>query len=347
MISLKDREHEKSLKIKKKVLIIAEIGLNHNGSYNLAKKSMLEAFKAGADLVKFQNFKTEDFLKNKKIKWKIGNKTKSLFEICKKSEFKDFWFEKLIKLAKNNHKMIFSTPTSIQTTNNLIKRKINIVKNGSDYITNLPLINYFSKKFKTIILSTGMADEKQISEALNEIKKGKSSVILLHCTSLYPTPDVLASLNRIVALRKKFKLDVGFSDHTKGFLAASLSVAMGVKVIEKHFTLSKKLKGPDHWFSLNPKEFKEYVLNIRSAEKMMGKFTIKPLLQELKNRDSMQVSMIFKENIKKNNKLCFSQFDILKSKKKSLKYSELKKIIGKRLKKNKKIGETINFKDVY
>tara|TARA_B100001057_G_C22792436_1_gene928150 strand:- start:223 stop:1266 length:1044 start_codon:yes stop_codon:yes gene_type:complete len=347
MFNLNKRKHEKSLKIKEKVLIIAEIGLNHNGSYNLAKKSMLEAFKAGADLVKFQNFKTEDFLKNKKIEWKDGNETKSLFEICKKNEFKDFWFDKLIKLAKKNRKRVFSTPTSVETTNNLVKRKINVVKNGSDYITNLPLINYFSKKFKTIILSTGMADEKQISEALSEIKKGKSSVILLHCTSLYPTPNRLASLSRINALKKKFKLDVGFSDHTKGFLAASLSVAMGARVIEKHFTLSKKLKGPDHWFSLNPKEFKEYVTNIRVAEKMMGQNTVKPSLQELRNRDSMQVSMIFKKNIKKNEKLKFSQFDILKSKKKSLKYSELKKIIGKKLKKNKKAGETINFKDAY
>ncbi len=333
MIKLKKRKHDKILNLKNKVIIIAEIGLNHNGSFSLAKKTMLAAFKAGADLVKFQNFKTEDFLKNKNIKWKDGNKKKSLYDICKKNEFRDDWFDKLIKTAKKKGKHIFSTPTSIPMTNNLVKRKISIVKNGSDYLTNLPLINYFSKKFKTIILSTGMADEKQIVDALNEIKKGKSSVILLHCTSIYPTPDALASVNRISALKEKFSLDVGFSDHTRGWLAATLSVAKGARIIEKHFTLNKKMKGPDHWFSLDSKEFKNYVKNIRIAEKMLGGKTVMPTNLEIKNRDSMQVSLVFNTNLKKNSKIKHSFFDILKSKNKSLTYSDLKKIIGKKLKK--------------
>jgi|MDTC01.2.fsa_nt_gb N,N'-diacetyllegionaminate synthase len=343
---LKKRNHDKKLNLKKKVIIIAEIGLNHNGSFSLAKKSMLSAFKAGADLVKFQNFKTEDFLKNKNIKWNDGIRKKSLFDICKKNEFKDEWLDKLIKIAKKKGKNIFSTPTSVSMTDNLIRRKISIVKNGSDYLTNLPLINYFSKKFKTIILSTGMADEVQISNALNEIKKGKSSVILLHCTSVYPTPNSIASLNRITSLKNKFNLDVGFSDHTKGWLAATLSVAKGARVIEKHFTLSKKMKGPDHWFSLNPNEFKNYVKKIRIAEEMQGKKTIEPAKIELKNRHSMQVSMVFNKNLNRNNKIKYSHFDILKSKDKSLTYYELKKIIGKKLNTNKKIGDVINFKDV-
>ena len=145
MIKLNKRIHDKIINIQDRVIIIAEIGLNHNGSFSLAKKTMLAAFKAGADLVKFQNFKTEDFLKNKNIKWIDGNKKKSLYDICKKNEFKDDWFDKLIKIAKKKGKHIFSTHTSISMTDNLIKRKISIVKNGSDYLTNLPLINYFSK----------------------------------------------------------------------------------------------------------------------------------------------------------------------------------------------------------
>ncbi len=346
MLNLKKRKHDKILNLEKKVIIIAEIGLNHNGSFKLAKKSMLKAFEAGADLVKFQNFKTEDFLKDKNIKWKDGTKKKSLFNICKKNEFKDEWFEKLIKIAKKKGKYIFSTPTSIITTNNLIKRKISIVKNGSDYLTNLPLLRYFSKKFKTIILSTGMADENQIVDALKVLEKGKASVILLHCTSIYPTPDSLASINRISSLKERFGLDVGFSDHTNGTLAASMSVAKGARVIEKHFTLNKKMKGPDHWFSVDAKEFRKYVKNIRLAETMLGDKTIHPSTLELKNRGSMQVSMVFCQNLKKNIKLKYDHFEILKSNKKSLTYSQIKEIIGKKLKINKKIGDVINLKDV-
>ena len=191
-----------------------------------------------------------------------------------------------------------------------------------------------------------MSDEKQIIDALNEIKKGKSSVILLHCTSIYPTPDALASLNRISALKEKFSLDVGFSDHTKGYMAATLAVAKGARVIEKHFTLNKKMKGPDHWFSLDPKEFKNYVKNIRNTEQMLGVKTILPNNLEIKNRDSMQVSLVFNTNLKKNSKIKHTFFDILKSKNKSLRYADLKKIIGKKIKKNKKIGDAINLKDV-
>ena len=247
---------------------------------------------------------------------------------------------------KQKGKYIFSTPTSIITTNNLIKRKISIVKNGSDYLTNLPLLRYFSKKFKTIILSTGMADENQIVDALKVLEKGKASVILLHCTSIYPTPDSLASINRISSLKERFGLDVGFSDHTNGTLAASMSVAKGARVIEKHFTLNKKMKGPDHWFSVDAKEFRKYVKNIRLAETMLGDKTIHPSTLELKNRGSMQVSMVFCQNLKKNIKLKYDHFEILKSNKKSLTYSQIKEIIGKKLKINKKIGDVINLKDV-
>jgi len=346
MQDLKKRKHDKKLDLKKKIIIIAEIGLNHNGSFILAKKNMLAAFKAGADLVKFQNFKTEDFLKDKKVKWTEGGERKSLFDICKKNEFKDDWFDKLIKIAKSKGKDIFSTPTSISMTDNLIKRNITIVKNGSDYLTNLPLIDYFSKKFKTIILSTGMADENQIRDALKVIKKGNSSVILLHCTSIYPTPDSLATLNRIETLKKRFNLDVGFSDHTKGWIAATLAVAKGARIIEKHFTLNKNMRGPDHWFSLNPKEFKNYVEKIRLAEKMLGKKTLDPTAREAKNRHSMQVSMVCNRVLKKNEKIKLSFFDILKSKSRSLTYAQFGKIIGKKLKINKKIGDSINLKDV-
>ena len=346
MENLKKRKHDKKLDLQKKVIIIAEIGLNHNGSFALAKKNVLSAFKAGADLVKFQNFLTEDFLKNKKIKWSEGGKKVPLFDICKRNEFKDNWFDKLIKISKKKGKYIFSTPHSISTTNNLLKRKISIVKNGSDYLTNLPLIKYFSKKFKTIILSTGMADEKQIFDALKIIKKGKASVILLHCTSIYPTPDSLATLDRITALKNKFGLDVGFSDHTNGWLAASIAVGKGARVIEKHFTLNKKMKGPDHWFSLNPKEFRNYVNKIRIAEKMLGNNTLNPTDEELKNRHTMQVSMVFNQNLKKNTKIKLSFFDMLRSYKKSLTYAEIKKVVGKKLKNNKKIGDSINLEDV-
>lgn len=333
--------------IKTKTIIIAELGLNHNGDLELAKDTTEAAFEAGADIVKFQNFKTEDFLKDKSILWNFKGKQKSLYEICKSNEFQNSWFDKIIPIAKKRKKKILSTPTSESNANILLKKNIDTVKNGSDFITHLPLLKYFSKNFQSIILSTGMATFIDIKNALNTIERfGAASVLLLHCCSLYPTPHDVTNLNRMLTLRKKFNLNVGFSDHTKGWFASVQAVSMGSCLIEKHFTLNKKFSGPDHWFSSDFKEFATMVKNIKLVEKIKGDGVIDPGKEEFKQRDQAQISLSFKHNVNKNITIKSEHFDLLKTKKKSLKPVDLKKIVGKKLKKNKRKNDSINLSDV-
>lgn len=331
-----------------KPLLIAEIGINHNGSFNLAKKSTIEAFNAGAEIVKFQNFKTEDFLNNKKILWfdkKINSK--SLFDICKKNEFQKKWMLELNNIANYYKKKIFYTPTSISGIKDIKKLNIDFVKNGSDFLTHLDFLKDLSKNFKTIFLSTGMATIDQISKALDVIEKnGKSSVVLMHCVSLYPTEIKDANINRMLTLKKNFNLDIGYSDHTKGIEAPLLAASLGAKVIEKHFTLDKKLNGPDHWFSSDPKEFKKLSLLLDKVCLAKGTGDIMPNSKEMNIRHQIQVALTFSKNTKKNTILSRKHFKIMKSLNFSLQANDLPKILKKKLNKDKLKGDPITLNDI-
>jgi N,N'-diacetyllegionaminate synthase len=286
------------------VLIIAEIGLNHNGNYQLAKESIISAAEAGADAVKFQNFVTEDFLTDKKIlhTYKNGNVevTEPLFDICKRSEFKAEWLPKLINLCDERGVIFLSTPTSEGGVDDLINHGVKYIKNGSDYLTHLPLLKHMALTDATIIISTGMAQKEEIDDAVNTIlstQTDPSKLVILHCTSNYPTSPENVNLKKMEALRKRYKVPIGFSDHTEGWESAVQAVTLGARVIEKHFTLDKKLPGPDHWFSSDYKEFKELVKQIRLAESRMGSSQLEPAKSEINVRNQWQLGLVWDKDL--------------------------------------------------
>ena len=331
--------------IKKTPYIIAEIGLNHNGKFSIAKESIIKAAKCGVDAVKFQNFITEDFIKNKNLThtYYVGKKkiTKSLYEICKKSEYKNEWTKKLINLCKKKNIDFLSTPTSKKGVDHLKKNNLKVIKNGSDYLVHLELIEYMAKKNFQIILSTGMADKRDIDEALKVIKKNSTiKPILLHCVSQYPTENKYLNLGRIKSLKKKYKLKIGFSDHSIGPQAACQAVALGAVVFEKHFTVDKNLNGPDHSFSCNPKEMKIYVDSIKESMVRMGSDEIKPSKIEKEFKDEVRLGCVLNISVKKNEKLK-KEYVIYQKNSKGMLPVDIKKYLNKKLRFNLNKGSVL------
>ena len=318
--------------------ILAEIGLNHNGDYDLARKSVEVVASCGVDAVKFQNYRTEDFIFDKTLTYTYfsgGNEiTESMWDICKRCEMKKEWLSKLKKLCDDLGISLLSTPTSESGVDDLIKVGVTMLKNGSDYLTHIPLLRFMGQTGLTVIISTGMADECDVQDAVSAVRSGGDSpIILMHCTSSYPTESKDVNLNRMLALRERFNMPVGFSDHTIGSTAAVQAVTLGICMLEKHFTLDKKLPGPDHWFSVNPLELKQYVEDVREAEQRMGNKNIEPAVSERINRDEFRLSLIASKDLFAGQKLGIQDFVISKpGTGLPPKYAE--KIIGMELAKN-------------
>ena len=258
-----------------KVFIIAEAGVNHNGSLDLAYQLIDVAKDAGADAVKFQTFKAENVVSKLADKAEYQKKTtgsdKSQLGMIKELEISFDDFIKLKKYCDKKGIMFLSTPfdhPSIDFLYNLI----DIYKIPSGEIINYPYLKYITAKNKPIIMSTGMANLGEVEEAINTIRSvnSKVKISLLHCTTNYPTPYEEVNLKAMQTLAAAFKLPVGYSDHTLGIEVPVAAVAMGAKIIEKHFTLDKKLPGPDHKTSLEPNELNEMVKAIRNIEKALG-----------------------------------------------------------------------------
>ncbi len=264
--------------------LIAEIGLNHNGDYDLAVRSIKAAAASGADAVKFQNFITEDFLTDRTIThtYRQGGKeiTEPLYDICKRSEFKREWIAPLKALCDDLGVVFLSTPTSKRGVDDLVDNGVEFLKNGSDYLTHLPLLRYMSATGAWVVVSTGLAYVEDIDAAVEALAAHSERVILLHCVSNYPTNPENVNLRRMLSLKERYGLPVGFSDHTEGWEAAVQAVTMGAKVVEKHFTLDRSLPGPDHWFSSDPTEFVELADQVRRAEARMGSPMIEPAVGE-------------------------------------------------------------------
>jgi len=292
----------------KPCFIIAEIGINHNGDVNIAKRMIVWAKKCGVDAVKMQSFVTEEFVSDKNLKFTYksqGRKiTESQYEMFKRYELSKKAMKELFNLAKKKKIILFSTPqdSTFRMVDYLCSREINvpIIKVGSDDLTNLPLLSYYAKKGKPMIISTGMATINEIEDAVRTIEKqGNRKIIILKCTSLYPTPPEECNLNQIKTLQYAFDKIIGFSDHTIGSTAAVIATILGAKVIEKHFTLNKNMSGPDHWFSADLKELKELVIKVRDAEKILGRPQFVLSEVELEMKAIARRSIIAKNNIKK------------------------------------------------
>ena len=291
-----------------KVLVIAEAGVNHNGDLNLAKKLIEKASEAGADYVKFQSFvASEGISKNApKAKYQIKNakdKNESQFEMIKKLELSKKDHLELIRHCKKCKIAFLSTPFDLPSIELLNELKLELFKIPSGEITNLPYLKAIAKLNKKVILSTGMANLKEISWALNVLMQNgtkKENISILHTNTAYPTPFEDANLKAILSLKRHFKEHIiGYSDHTLGITCAIMAVSLGAKIIEKHFTLDKNLNGPDHKASLEPFELKAMIKAIKETELALGNGRKCISKSEKENLLIARKSLVAKIDIKK------------------------------------------------
>jgi len=293
-----------------RVFIIAEAGVNHNGSTDLAKKLIDVAVNSGADAVKFQTFKAENLAtKNaQKAKYqKDGTDIKeSQFDMLKKLELNIEVHKELI-LYCNRKKIVFlSSPFDHESIELLKSLDLEIFKIPSGEITNLPYLRHIGKLNKRIILSTGMSTIIEVKNALDVlINSGtkKDKIIVLHANTEYPTPMEDVNLRAMVIMGKELEVNFGYSDHTLGIEVDIAAVAMGASCIEKHFTLDCNMDGPDHKASLEPNQLKAMVTAIRNIEKALGSGIKKPSKSELPNIQIVRKSIIAKIKIKKGETL--------------------------------------------
>ncbi len=268
-----------------KVIIIAEAGVNHNGDLSLAKKLVEAAKDAGADYVKFQFFKAEKLVSVNAKKAEYQKKTtgndESQFEMIKKLELNEDDHKILLDYCKNLGIGFSSSPFDLEGIAYLDSLDLDFFKVPSGEITNLPYLRELTNFNRHIILSTGMANMEEIEAALNILRGNK--VTVLHCNTEYPTPMADVNLNAMKTIEDVFKIDVGYSDHTLGIEVPVAAVALGAKVIEKHFTLDKNMVGPDHQASMDPSELKKMVKSIRNIEKALGSGVKAPSDSEKKN----------------------------------------------------------------
>lgn len=261
-----------------KTIIIAEAGVNHNGSLELAKQLVKKAHEAGVDYVKFQTFKSEKVVsKNaKKADYQIentGKKEESQLEMVKKLELSYVDHQVLIDYCNELGIKFFSTAFDFDSMDYLHSLNLGLWKIPSGEVTNYPFLKRIAQYNEKTILSTGMCDMEDVRAAVNALYKNglsNENLILLHCNTEYPTPFEDVNLKAMDALRKEFGVEVGYSDHTKGIEVPIAAVALGATVIEKHFTLDRNMEGPDHKASLEPDELKAMVSSIRNIEKAVA-----------------------------------------------------------------------------
>ena len=300
----------------KKVYIIAEAGVNHNGSLKKALQMIKLAKKAGADAIKFQSFSADNLAlkqtpKTKYQKKNLGSNI-SHHEMLKKLELQENQFEFLIKECKRYSIDFLSTPYDIENAKFLLKKKVKAIKVASADLVDVFLHKFLSSKNCSVILSTGMANMSEIMQTLKFYKNFKKNKIsLLHCVSNYPCSNSSLNMNGIYVL-KKLGYEVGFSDHTNNDVASILSISMGCKIIEKHFTIDKKLSGPDHKASLNFLELKRFINNIRIAEKSLGKKIKRCQKEEIDMRNVSRKSLVSTKFIKKGNKISLDDIKLMR-----------------------------------
>jgi len=290
--------------LKKRTFIIAEAGVNHNGSIDLAFKLIDAAKEAGADAVKFQSFKADNLVSKKAEKADYQKKTtsesESQYEMIKKLELDEASHIELINYSKRKKIKFLSSPFDLESIDLLKKLGLEIFKIPSGEITNLPYLRKIGRLNKQTILSTGMSDLGEIEDALNIlIENGteKNKIIVLHCNTEYPTPYKDVNLKAMLTIKKAFDVEVGYSDHTPGIEIPIAAAALGAKVIEKHFTLDKNMQGPDHKASLEPIELKMMVDAIRNIEEAMGNGIKSPSPSEQKNINVARKSIVALKNI--------------------------------------------------
>ncbi len=293
------------------IIVIAEIGVNHNGSVALAKNLITAAKNSGADYVKFQYFKSYKLVSKDcnltKYQLKNSPNEKNQFNLLRKLELKRKDLLELKRFCKKKKIKFFCSIFSEDDFTFVNKINENFIKIPSGEINNFFLLDKLEKSNKKIIISTGASSYLEITKTVNFLNKKKHRVFkkklcIMHCVSKYPSNIKDLNLNNIHYLKKKFGTEVGFSDHSKSLNTGLYATLLGAKIIEKHLTLNNLMKGPDHKSSLNPKNFKKYVKNIRMADIILGSKNKNISLEEFENKKLIRKSLVAKKNIKKGEK---------------------------------------------
>ena len=325
---------------KNRVLIIAEAGVNHNGSIRKAKKLIDIAENSGADIVKFQTFDPKELVTvnaQKPIYQKKNtSKNQTQYQMLRKLALSQKMHKELFKYARSKKIEFLSTAFDAKSLKMLIKLGIKRIKIPSGEITNLPLLKFIAKQKLPVILSTGMSNIREVKEALKiliKFGKSKSQITVLHCTSDYPAAIGDINLNAMQTLQKSLNLPVGYSDHSLGKDVAIGAVALGAKIIEKHFTISKKLYGPDHKASLEPKELELFVRSVRNIEIALGNGKKIATKNENKNKVYTRRSIVAIKGIQKGELFNYNNIGV-KRPGKGISPMNIDKIIGKKSKYN-------------
>lgn len=315
--------------------IIAEIGINHNGNLNTALELVEAAAAAGANCVKFQAFKAKNFCSGRddELEYRTQGETvvESMLELFTRHELDKDQFRTIFNHAAKLGVVPLATPCDFQSVDMLDDLGAAAFKIGSDDIVYHDLLIYAAQKQKPLIISTGMANEMEIKQAIEVISStGNDEIILLHCVSLYPTPADQLNLSKISNLRHMFDFPIGFSDHSEGITAALGARALGATVIEKHFTLDRTMKGPDHWFSSDPKEMRTLISEIHFLEKGFGSDTLEPTPGEINMRQLARRSIVAAHDLNKDHVIIASDLAYLRPGTGMMPYDK-DKVIGKKI----------------
>ena len=326
--------------------IIAEAGINHNGSVERAIEMVRSAKNADVSAIKFQTFKADEFISDSSLTYTYTSQGKSITEpqldLFKRCELSHDDFYKIKKACDDEKIFFLSTPQNKSDLDFLLELGISAIKVGSDDFTNIPLLKYYSKTKLPIIISCGMSTLEEIEETLTAIGTldGYPTALLL-TTSEYPTPPQNVNLQKLKTLSKKFPgIPLGYSDHTQGNLASSIAISFGACIFEKHFTLDNSLPGPDHWFSSNPSNLKIWSDSIKTSYQMMGSNEILPTESEIKMKTIARRSIVALEDIDIGETLNEKNIG-LRRPGDGLPPKMFEKLLGKKANKNYEIGDKI------
>ncbi len=335
----------------KKVLIIAEAGVNHNGSLKLAKLLVDAAKKSGADIIKFQTWITEELVDKSAPKAKYQKENDGIFtsqfEMLKKLELSQNDFKQLKNYCDKKKIKFLSTPDEEKSLHFLVdKLGMDLIKVGSGEVNNIPFLKKIGAKRKKVILSTGMSTIVEVEKAYKTLlDSGAKEVALLHCTSNYPAPFNSINLTAMLQLKNVFGVEYGYSDHSEGTEVSVAAVALGATIIEKHFTLDKNMLGPDHTASMSPDELILLVKQIRNVELAMSGSGVKePTILEMETKKVIQKGLYWKSDF---NKGAVIRSDHLISKRpvNGVSVEEHDFVVGKILIKNVKNGKPLKKSD--
>jgi len=320
-----------------KTYVIAEGGLNHNGDIKIAKQLIEKALECGADAIKFQTYKTENFVRT----------SNQYFDVFKKAELTFEQFEELNDFSKSLDITFFSTPFDVESAEFLNNLNIPCFKIASSDLTNLPLIENIAKMNKPMIISSGLATMKEIEDAVNCcMYEGNKKVAVLHCVANYPTKPSEVNMNVLSDMKKKFDFPIGYSDNGESTLVDIVAVSMGANIIEKHFTLDKKMVGPDHSFSIEPNGLKLLISQINEIDQMKGDGIKTPQQSEIENRLVIRKSLTAKYDLEKDKQIQINDISI-KRPADGIEPKYLNQILGKTLKSSIKKDSAITWKDIF